>query len=114
MKKLFRNDLILISIILTIALLAFFVVKVTAKKGNLVKVTVNGKTVSEYPLEKDAEYKIETDYGYNVLVIKNESAYVTKADCRDKICQHHHAIKNAGESIVCLPHKLAITIVEGD
>ena len=56
MKKQLRNDLILISIILTVALLTFFAVKITAKKGNLVKVTVNGETVFEYSLEKDINF----------------------------------------------------------
>lgn len=113
MKKQLRNDLILIGSILIVAVLVALILIVTAKKGNYVKVTVDGKTVSQYPLEKDAEHKIVTDYGYNLLVIKNGCAYITKTDCRDKICQHHHAIKNEGESIICLPHKLAVT-VEGD
>ncbi len=113
MKKQLRNDLILIGTILIIALSVALIFMLTAKKGNYVKITVDGKQIAEYPLEKDAELKIETDYGYNVLVIKDGCASVIKADCRDKICQHHHAIKNEGESIICLPHKLAI-FVEGD
>jgi len=37
---------------------------------------------------------------------------VIEADCPDKICVKHTNIKNAGETIICLPHKLVIEIVE--
>ncbi len=113
MKKQLRNDLILISSVLVVAFSVFMILKFTAKSGNHVKVNLNGKNVAVYPLEKNAEHKIKTDYGYNLLVIKDGSAYIADADCRDKICQHHRAIKKEGESIICLPHKLVVT-VEGD
>jgi hypothetical protein len=32
------------------------------------------------------------------------------ADCRDQICVHHIPISGSGESIICLPHKLVVTV----
>ncbi|CCZ53222.1 putative uncharacterized protein [Clostridium sp. CAG:75] len=33
-----------------------------------------------------------------------------KADCPDKICVHHKGIRSNGETIICLPHKVIVTI----
>ena len=60
--------------------------------------------------QKDFKEDVITNYGKNILVIKNGSAYVSEADCPDKICTAHRAISKTGESIVCLPHKLVLTI----
>ncbi|MCH5351499.1 MAG: NusG domain II-containing protein [Clostridiales bacterium] len=36
--------------------------------------------------------------------------WVTDSDCPDKICEHTGKISRAGESIVCLPYGIVITI----
>ena len=51
--------------------------------------------------------------GKNVVTVKDGSVSVTDADCRDKICVKSAPLKkdNAATSvIVCLPHKLIITL----
>ena len=109
-KKLIRNDFILIALIIIVAVVSFLVFKFTQKSGVCVNVSVDGKTIAEYPLNKDLKKDIITDYGKNVLVIENGEAYVLEADCPDKICVGHRAISKTGESIVCLPHKLVVSI----
>lgn len=109
-KKLIRNDFILIALIVIIAVISFLAFKITQKSGVCVAVSVDGETIAEYPLNKDLKKDIITDYGKNVLVIKNGEAYVLEADCPDKICAGHRAVSKTGESIVCLPHKLVLSI----
>jgi len=109
-KKLIRNDFILIALIVIVAIISFFAFKLMQKSGVCVNVSVDGKTIAEYPLNKDLKKDIITDYGKNVLVIENGEAYVLEADCPDKICVGHRAISKTGESIVCLPHKLVVSI----
>ena len=46
----------------------------------------------------------------NLLVIKDGKAFVETATCRDGICAAHAPISREGESIVCLPHKVVITV----
>lgn len=36
------------------------------------------------------------------------------ADCKDKICIKHGEINVAGQSIVCLPNKISITVCGGN
>ena len=50
---------------------------------------------------------------YNLLAVSAESVSMDAADCRDQICVHHIPITGSGESIICLPHKLAVEIVGG-
>ena len=48
--------------------------------------------------------------GLNRLVIKDGKAWVETASCPDGICAAHKPIHREGESIVCLPNKVVITV----
>ena len=113
MKSKFKNDLLFAGAILVIALVAFLCFKLTAKNGSKVLVSVDGKTVKTFDLGVDTEYEIKTGDSINNLVIKNGEAYIDFANCPDKICQHHRKISKSGETIVCLPHKVVVS-VEGE
>ncbi len=106
-----KNDFILIGAILSLALIGLLVLKLTAKNGKNVKVIIDGKEKYTYNLSEDIKTVILTDKGkQNTLVIKNGKAFVESADCPDKICVSHRAISNVGETIVCLPHKVVISV----
>ena len=111
MKK--RNDLILIGIFIILAAAALTAFLIFRKSGSYAVVTVNGKEVARYSLSEDKTEKIETIYGYNVITISDGYADVTESDCKNQICVHSHKIKEGGETIVCLPHRLTVT-VDGD
>lgn len=42
--------------------------------------------------------------------VENGKVWVTDSDCPDKICEHTGAIERAGESIVCLPNGIVISV----
>ncbi len=54
--------------------------------------------------------EIPAKAGYNLLCVSGEGVWMEAADCRDQICVHHRPILGGGESIICLPHKLAVEI----
>ncbi len=108
-----RNDIILIlSLLLIVSLIGagmFFL----RGEGDTVKVTVDGRLYGTYPLDTDIVVELRTgaDGGQrNVLVIRDGEAYVERATCPDGICVRHRPISRNGESIACLPHKVAITV----
>ena len=114
-KKNIRNDVILIGIIFIVALVSLLIFKFSQKNGNFVVVNIGGETAFEYSLSKNSEQQIfeAHDNNYeNLLVIKDGEAYISSANCPDKICKEHRPISKVGESIVCLPHKLVISIEE--
>lgn len=113
----FRNDVIFIGGLLLIVVLlgaAFFFLR---GEGNTVTVTVDGKTFGTYSLSEDRTVEIRTGEGdqeLNLLIIKDGKAYVETATCPDGICAAHKPISRDGESIVCLPHKVVITVTQAD
>ncbi len=50
---------------------------------------------------------------YNLLSVSESGVSMEAADCRDQICVRHIPITRGGESIICLPHRLAVEIVGG-
>ena len=84
-----------------------------AGRGQQVEVTVDGKVVETLPLSTDTTVTIPGVGGENTLVIANGTARVSEADCPDGLCVSHRAISRAGESIICLPHRVVVTVTGG-
>ena len=103
-----RNDLILIAVLLTFSFTPLAIVFDSGKKLAVVK--VDSAIIREIDLSVDEIFTVETNGGKNVVEIKNGAIHVVEADCPDKICVRHGAIKNVGETIACVPHKLLIEI----
>lgn len=108
-KKL-RNDIIFISALLSVIVLAVLGMLLFRSSGDTVTVTVDGNIFGEYSLNKEITVEIKTTYGTNILVIKDGKAYVESASCPDGICSSHKPISYGGESIICLPNKVVITV----
>ncbi len=116
-KTFVRNDIILIVGILLVAALGLIYLFVFRAEGNTVKVTVDGKTYGVYSLSKDITediYTGENGEHHNRLVIKDGKAFMESATCPDGICVAHKAIFRNGESIVCLPHSVVITVITSE
>ena len=117
-KRFGRNDIILISVIVIISVALLLVWKLVYLKGQdtdsdaCVEVTINGRAYGTYPLSKDDTIEIKNGDGdvTNTLVIKGGVADMTSADCPDHLCVKQKAISKEGESIICLPNKVVVTV----
>ena len=108
-----RNDLLLaVALLLLGGALALFL-WLTRQAGGTVTVQIDGKVVMELPLSEDAELVLGEGAHTNTLVIAGGTARVAEASCPDQICVRQGAVQYAGESIVCLPHRLVITVLGG-
>lgn len=106
----FKNDIIFIIILLIITMslgAAFFFLR---GEGDVVEVRIDGRLTAVYSLSEDITVELDGVAGTNTLVISGGKAEISYADCPDGICAHHKPISRSGESIVCLPHKLVITV----
>ena len=111
-KRILRNDIILIVALLLIAALIGLYLNFFRTKGDVVEVKVDGKHYATYSLTENITHDIKTgDEGLNRLIIRDGKAYVERATCPDGICAAHRPIYRNGESIICLPHKVVITVV---
>lgn len=105
-----RNDVIFIASLLLIVFIAGLCLYLFSSEGDTVVVTVDGQVWDEFSLSEDTTVNIETDHGTNVLVIRDKTAYIESASCPDGICSSHRAIRLDGESIICLPNKVVVTV----
>ena len=116
-KKTFgRRDLILLLAVLVIGLIGIVILytRPAALNGE-VEVAVDGEVVMTLPLSEDTEVAIESvDGGENLLVIQDGTAKIESASCPDGICVRHYAISRDGESIICLPNRVVVTIRGGE
>ena len=110
-----RNDIIFIVALLLIAAFGALYLFVFRDGGNTVKVTVDGKTYGVYSLNENITEDIHTGKGnLNRLIIRDGKAYMETATCPDGICVSHKPIFRDGESIVCLPNKVVVTVTTTD
>jgi hypothetical protein len=108
-RKRVLADVILIVSLLLISLTAVIILTLTRKDGSYVRIDLDGRTVAEYSLWEDGEYSLAD--GSNVLVIEEGEAYMKSADCPDRTCVKKGRVRYVGESIVCLPNRLSVTVV---
>ena len=66
-----------------------------------------------FDLGVDAQQTIQTDLGSNQVTVHDGCISVTWADCPHQDCVQQGAISQAGQQIVCLPHKLWIEVSSG-
>ena len=109
-----KNDLILAAIVIVLAALLWFGVRLTQREGAYVVVTVDGELFGQYPLDTNTEVRIGDEDKYNLLVIKDGEAQFVKASCPDKLCVNQGKISFDGQSIICLPNKAVAEIKGGE
>ena len=102
------DKIILTAIVLTGCLIGIFCL-FTGSEGAYVKVTVNGSFYGNYPLGIDGTFDIN---GTNRLTIKDGYAYMEEADCPDGLCMKMGKISRNGQSVICLPNKVVVEIVD--
>lgn len=83
--------------------------------AHVVTVSQNGREIARYSLLEDITVTIPCkedgeEVGYNLLMVSGGKAFLSDADCPDRLCVSQRPISKKGDSIICLPHKLVITI----
>ena len=113
-----KADIILFAVFLLIGIIGITIYFITGKNAEYISVSVDGETIGVYSLYEDCEIPIRSGNGENVLLIQNSTARMISADCPNQDCVLHKEISQSNESIVCLPHKVVVTVikepVEGD
>lgn len=109
-----KNDIILLcATLLVCALMLGAAYAFLGGDGTFVVVEVDGEEYARLPLDEDCELLIESEYGKNLLIIKDGKAYVKEASCPDGICVRTGAADEL-RSIVCLPNRVVVRLEGGD
>lgn len=108
-----RNDLIFIGVLLMLVGAVALGFLLFQEEGEQVVVLVDGERAGVYPLSENVEVEIRTGKDgeqRNRLIIRDGEALIDMATCPDGICAAHRPISHEGESIVCLPHRVVVTV----
>ena len=111
-RQRFLWDLLLIGGLLLAALLLYLLLSAGQERGGSVVVAVEGEEVARYSLLENGTYSLNG--GSNILRIENGEAWLIEADCPDQLCVHQGKIRYPGQSIICLPNRLTVTVVGGE
>lgn len=83
--------------------------------SGVLEVRLNGTVQMRLPLGQDTDQVISSP---NVITnrfrIQDGIVRMTESNCHDHTCINTRGISKPGESIVCLPHRLVLAIVEAD
>ncbi len=110
MKK--KDGLLIVSCIL-IALIVWLVVNSPQEHDaeEIVIIYKDGAQFYSGPLGQDNRITVEDADGHvNVIEIKDGKVYMLEANCPDQICVHTRPAERDGQSIVCLPNKVAVEV----
>lgn len=106
LKQIKSGDRIVILFVLLAAVAAGILLLLPKNPGKTVTVKQNNRTVFCLALSDDQTVSLPG----NEIVIKNGKVFVRSADCKNQICVHHAPISQVGETILCLPNRVSITI----
>ena len=106
-----RADLVLILSLILICAITFLAVSLMREEGEAVRVEIDGELYATYPLDTDGEYRIGEK---NILTVKDGRAYMSYADCPDKTCVRTRAASKTGDTIICLPNRISVTVIGGE
>ena len=101
--------LFIIALICGISVLFFHLNSQSSQKLYVV-VSHQDENILCVPLDEDLTKEIQTEEGYNILVVKEQKVYIESADCKNQICVQTSPIDEPGETIACLPHHLIVEI----
>lgn len=107
-----KKDILLIALALGVAGLLYAVSLISGgEAATTVVVTVDGQEVLRRPLALEDSYEIRQDDGsVNVIAVEDGAVFMQEANCRDGLCVAQGKMRNAAKTIVCLPHKLVVSL----
>lgn len=103
-----KRDIVLILSLILVSVILLSVITLSGKSGSSVVVEIDGEHYATYSLGRNGEYAIGDG---NLLVIEDGTAYMKSADCPDETCVRTGRISKRGQTIVCLPNRVSVTVV---
>lgn len=99
-----------------IALCVWAAVQFFAPASSQTVAVVKDGDGAEYrlPLNEDTTIEVATSLGTNIVRVQSGEVWVQEADCPHQDCVDQGKASKANQQIVCLPHKLTVTVVESE
>jgi hypothetical protein len=108
MKKSDIIFILLAALLIGGAFLAFRVI--SNNYGRTVVIEEGNEVVGSYPLSEDRTIPVQGPLGISTVVIEHREVYMAGSPCSNKICIDMGHISEKGDSIICLPNRVYITV----
>ena len=114
-----KKDIMLIFSLLIISLAGFAFIHFRSQ-GNqtaTAEISVNGQVVQRIDLKKivqQTSYTVQGPLGNTLIQVKPGEARIIDSPCPDKICVRMGWIKLPGQSAICIPNRVILSIVTSD
>lgn len=109
----FADALVILSVLSVAALLllGFLRSAETASSENLLVIRTPTETLT-YPLSADRTVTVSSGNITLTVEIRDGRARVSDSDCPDKICQRTGWISRKGETVICAPAAVRLTVTD--
>ena len=111
-RKSILPDVIVISAIAFVTLLLLLFSFLSKRSGDYAIVEINGAEVGRYSLYENGRFPLNG--GTNVLIIEHGTARLEESNCPDHTCERTGKVSYVGQTIICLPNRLSITVKGND
>ncbi len=105
------GDILLFAVIIISALILFLLPFSADKASSAQIVLTNTDEVRTVSLDDDADYEIYSAGVSLTVSVRDGEIFVSKSDCKDKICRNTHPISRSGQTIVCVPAGVLIRVL---
>ncbi len=79
-----------------------------------VRIELDGELVGTYDFpDHDEAIEVNVDAGagrYNLVTITQAGVYIREANCPDQLCVKWGRIARPGQTLICLPHRVVVSI----
>lgn len=108
-----KKDLFIVGIVLILAAVSYLMYQfmIPQNPRPMLRITVAGEELGRYRLEEEQDIPIGDT---NICRVSDGQVTMIEADCPDQLCIHQKAINLRGGTIVCLPNKVVMDIVDGE
>jgi len=110
MRQIRLGDLFVILAVLVTAGVLFAFSFLPKEAGAYLSVTSDAGEV-RYSLSENRRITVNSGGHSLCIVIENQTAYVLSSDCPDKVCLHQGEISSAGETVICVPSGVVLTVL---
>ena len=109
-----KHWILIFGLLLAAAVLVLVLTGGGKKQALTARIFQDGTLLKEIVLQEVTEgfsFRIEDGQGhYNLICVEPGRIAIREADCPDGLCVKQGRIKNDGESLICLPHRVIIRI----
>ncbi|MDO5331726.1 MAG: NusG domain II-containing protein [Bacillota bacterium] len=109
-----KADIVLFIVLLVLGIGSTVLLSKNAGNAARVEISIDGSVYKTVDLNEDQTIEIDNEFGKNVIEISDGHVVMKEADCKGSDCVKMGEISKGGQAIMCLPHRLIVTIVKGD